>query len=277
MSVEIDMTKFDESLAYLSKVAGKAMPAFLQDEAILLGKTIVNFVPPLRNKRKGYTPKVSGEMAIKTEMTSLFSEANQELIDLVGSKHGLHDINAWTETKGGEALNLQWAHINLSGAQMEHWHNVYQNRNGKVPIVRSNEQGIWRARVVVPRGMLAPFIKSLQRRVGRARASFAQGIARMGVDFPSWISRHFGQVNDISIFDTSRISDPVSPSITFGSRAPGIWEIRSNIKNAVALRSRAMMRRAAILIREMKKSSEAQTYISPAEAFIKRHTQEVVE
>lgn len=239
------MSRHNVAMDSLWRVMGGDMSEFVKDEAKFLGKTIVNFVPPL--KVKGRTAKTAGDMAIDAENHNLFSEATTHLIDRVGSEHGLHNINTFTNGPDGET-NLQWANLDPTGAQMDKYHRQYQNRRGKVPFQKSGGPGVWKSRVVVPFGTLDPFIKKLQARVGRARASIAQGITQLGATFPNWITRHFGEVNSIAIFDASKLSDPVRPSITFGSRAPGIDRIAPRIQAAVTLRTRAMGRRAKLML-----------------------------
>lgn len=250
ITATIDSTRHNvamDSLFNAMCATGGDAAKLVEQETRLLSKTIVNFTPPI--KSKWGNPKTSGEMAIKAELYSLFSEAEPRLIDEVGSKHGTKDINAFITNANGEKVNLQWANLDPLGSRMDEYHEKFQNRRGKVPRTKASGSGVWKARVVVPKGSRDPYIKKLQARVGRARASFAQTAARLGATFPSWISRHFGApISDIAIMELSGLQNPVSPSVVFGSRAPGIDRVRDRVQAAVNFRAKVIVRKVKLIL-----------------------------
>lgn len=247
---QIDLSRFQSAMNGIADaLVGTNGDAeeLVKGEAKRLSTQITNFTPPI--KSKWGNARTSGEMAIKSELYSLFSESEIPLIDTIGSEHGVKDINAWITKKGGEKENLQWANLDPMGDRMAAFHKQYRNRAGKVPKMKAAGAGIWRARVVVPIGSREPYVKNIQRRVGRARASMALCAARLGKNFPSWISRHFGQgLANIAVLDMSSLSNNSRPSITFGSKAPGIYRIADRVQAAVNSRARAMVKRTKLII-----------------------------
>jgi hypothetical protein len=248
ITAQIEMLGLKMQLENLVRVSSKDAAAVVQDEHRLLTKTIVNFTPP--TPALGMSARKAGENAIKRELASFFSEADASLIDTIGSEHGLTGINTYITQKDGQKLQLLWNRIDPLGEGMEAQHKAIRNNRGKIPPSRKSGQGSgkWSARVIVPRGTLAAYTAKIQARVGRWKASWAQGLARTGVNFPAWISRHFGTVNEESVFDLSKMNDPVRPSITFGSNSPGNNRIRSLVQNAVNLRAKAVLRKIKLII-----------------------------
>lgn len=248
IAAQVDTTKAVAALESLSDAlvgAGQDASNLVRDETRRLCKTITNFTPPLKGSGNA---KQTGEHAIEREFKSLFSEATPLLIDEVGSKFGVHDIRtAFVTEQNGTRLNLRWDNLDPTGNRMEDYHEKYQ-KNGKVPLVKNVNNTVWAARVVVPVGSRDPFIKKIQQRVGRWKASFALAGAKLGDKYPSWISRHFGSLSDISVADISGLSNKENPVVLFGSRAPGNNKIRASIQAAVNARARAMVKRVKLIL-----------------------------
>ena len=60
-------------------------------------------------------------------------------------------------------------------------------------------------------------------RVGEMKSTFAFAANQLiGKNYPEWVARHFPSARGKTIFDGSQKNDPECPSISFGSRAPGI-------------------------------------------------------
>lgn len=233
--------------ALIGQGQGSDCSQILRDETRRLSKQIVAFTPPLKSNHGA--PKASGEMAIAGELHSLFTEAGTKLIDEIGSEHGLHDINAFITRPQGDKLNLRWGTIDPTGARMAEYHQKEKNSRGKIGRrVKRSEPGKWFARYVVPTGTLEPYIKTIQKRVGRWRASWATVASNLGQQFPAWISRHFGSVNEISISNIEGLQSRTSPSVTFGSRAPGNQRQRGIIQSAVTARGKAIGKRIRLVL-----------------------------
>lgn len=249
LTVEVDTTKMQENLQALADVmvgSGMDISNLVRDEARRLGKAIVNFTPPLNSKWGG--PRQSGEMAIKSEIYSLFSEASYELIAEVSHDKGFHNIDSYVATRNGLKVELQWANIDPQGAAMDAYHKQFQDRNGKIRRTKASPQGLWKSRVVVPEGMRDPYVKKLQQRVGLMRASIALCASQLGVQFPRWISRHFSSVSSTGISDITGLQNASAPSVVFGSRSKGVGRIRERVQAAVNARSKSIKRRTELMI-----------------------------
>lgn len=95
-------------------------------------------------------------------------------------------------------------------------------------------------RIAVKQQRFAAFLKKITGRVGRMRATFAYTASQLGMTgIPAWISKQFGSVaaDGRAIFDDTELNHPTRPSITFGSRAPGIAAFKPKIANAVKTRT----------------------------------------
>lgn len=237
----------------------------VQDEARLLGRTIVAFTPPL-----GSNARQQGENAIERDIKNLVSEASQLLIDEIGSKYGVHDITAaYRRDKEGHDINLQWENLDPSGARLAEYHKKYRNAKGRIPSVKAIK-GVWRARVVVPDGVRAAFIADVQKHVGLWKASWAELPAKLGEKFPTWIRRHLGHSHGIS--DVTGLQNKLAPSVKFGSRAGGNSRIRSDIQAAVNARAKTIARRVKLILsgynkdlaRGMKAQSRAKDWSEPS-------------
>src|SRR5947207_7817995 len=106
ISVDVDTSRLNVVLSDLQKALigqGKDVSTILKDEQRLLTRTIVNFTPPIPAKQA----RQRGELAVQKDLFSLISEADTRLIDRIGSKYGLKDIDAWRTTPGGKQ-HLIW-------------------------------------------------------------------------------------------------------------------------------------------------------------------------
>lgn len=214
----------------------------VKDETRALSKTMVNFVPPL--KANG-DPKIIGEGAVERDIKNLISEASPEFIDEVGSRYGIVDIDAWITQKDGTRLNLQWEHVDPTGARLDEYHRSYLVQ-GRVPKVKGQfSKGRWKSRVVAPPGARDSLIERKKLNVGRWKASWAFAAAELGATFPRWLSRHFGVLNDVAIFEPHY--DAKSPTITFGSRAAGNFRIQSDLRTAFNVRIKAIRNRIKLI------------------------------
>ncbi len=247
ITVDVDTTKLNEALATLSVVLGKDMVTILKEEHLRLTKTIINFTPP--------TPKTGakqiGEFAIKKDLYSLISEASPELIDRVGSKHGLRNIDDWGTAANGDRYRILWENLDPTGTRLADLHNQYRNPRTGRPRRRKSVDGEWRARIVVEKGQREPYIKLVQANVGRWKAKWAYGAAQLGGRFPAWITRHFGYVANRSLFRFDLSSE--NPYIAFGGSGSNFRKNIAAIKGAITFRKDAIMRRAGLAIRNYSK------------------------
>lgn len=250
---KIDTTALNEKLNSLHDAllgAGKDVSTIVKDEARRLTRTIVNFIPPI--KSHWGNPKASGEGAIRRELQSLFSEASPKLIANLTSRFGVSNVSTFITDKDGTKQEIQWDTVDTTGARMKELHHAAMNRRGKVPLHKRNGYPqIWSARVVVPQGTREPYIKATQKKVGKGKASMAKAGVLMGDKYPRWIADHINN-NQHSVADISKLEDPTSPSVTFGSSAPGIDRLRSRIQSAVRFRATVVGRRIKLILSDYK-------------------------
>ncbi len=248
MSLEVDMSKALHDLAGLKDSEVGDMREIVFGEGGRTITAIVKRTPPLGVGGKNAGAKQAGEAAIQKELGSLFSGAEPKLIREVSAKHGWQDIDGYIELENKTPLQVIWDHLSVDGSDMEALHKQYRNNRGKVRVTKSG-RGRWRARVVVPTARKNEYIRRVQKRVGRWRASLAKGLPALGKSVPSWISRHFASVQGIAILDTSRLNSPLFPSIVFGSRAPGCGDpgFRQRCHGVIVDRIKAVRRRIKLV------------------------------
>ena len=222
--------------------AGQDCANIVRDEHRRLTRTIVNFTPP--------TPASGaqqlGERAVERDIKSLVSEASPELIDRIGSRYGIQDIHAFITLRDGTKKELNWEHLDPTGARLSEYHQMYRDERGRVR-PRKPVEGTWSARVIVPQGVRAPYIKIVQQRVGRWKAKWAYAAAQLGDKYPTWITRHFGRIAADSFYQAD-LKNENGPSITFGGRGPNFRRNLSNVQGAVKFRAKAMLRRAHLMV-----------------------------
>jgi len=215
----------------------------LKEETRALSTTLVNFVPPLRANGE---PRKVGENAVERDIKNLVGEASPEFLDDIGARYGIVDIDAWLTKDGGAKLNLKWDHLDPSGARLEEYHRSYRDRDGRIPKVKGQYgESKWKARVVAPPGARDQLIAAKKARVGRWKASWAFAAFELGASFPNWLSRHFGTLNELAVFDARY--DAKSPTITFGSRAGGNFRIAKDLNQGFKVRINAIKKRLELM------------------------------
>ncbi len=125
LTADIDTTRFNDVMGSLHDALigqGKDVSTLLKDEHKRLTRTIINFTPPI----PATGAKQRGELAVKKDLYSLISEAGPELIDRVGSKHGLQNIDDWTSGVGGKT-HILWDHLDPNGTNLTELHNLYRD------------------------------------------------------------------------------------------------------------------------------------------------------
>src|SRR6266496_3914455 len=144
-SISLDSTKLDRALHSLRETMlgrGQDITNLLIDEQRRLARAIVNVCPP----GPGSGAKKVGEFAVEHDIHRLVSEASPALIDKIGSKYGVSNIQAQIFTKQGEPILLEWAHLDPSGARLAEYHRLYLNERGRIPKQPSSGRGRWVAR-----------------------------------------------------------------------------------------------------------------------------------
>ncbi|MDB6022929.1 MAG: hypothetical protein JWQ04_2786 [Pedosphaera sp.] len=224
----------------------------VQKQTRLLARTIVNFIPPIRAQGQKGSAQLNGEDSAKKDLCSLFSEAKPQTMDEIGSLHGVKNIDTWVTGPAGKT-HLLWDHLDPNAAHMPEEHNLYRGRYGTVKRLRPPGAGTWKARVVIPQGSRAPYIKAVQGRVGIAKCTIALAGMRLGdTGYPAWIHRHVDEVLQGKAILHINLENPAAPAITFGSRAPGITRFGQRVQDAVSFRARVMGRELKLILNDYK-------------------------
>ena len=102
-------------------------------------------------------------------------------------------------------------------------------------------------RVRVSRSTFRATIRSIERKIGQLRASFARTAQELVPlkRIPGWVQKQISEVksNGKSVYDPARLNDPDAPSIAFGAIAIGVVEnavIHDKIRGAVGRRSKSL-------------------------------------
>lgn len=122
-------------------------------------------------------------------------------------------------------------------------------------------------RIVVRRGVYQQFRRDLQARYGRLEASFALTAKKLrgtSAKVKAYIARHLTGEALPNITDLTRLGQKGSPSITFGSFAPGVEGFEFEIQRAVDIRVDKMERRHALILNDYVKDVNAGRAPKPA-------------
>jgi hypothetical protein len=247
VAFELDTSRLNRALGdVLDALMGRGdlsdARELLRQEGKLFTRQAIRFTPPKSRQQ--------GEQAIERELGSLFSEADQHTLDEIGSKHGLHHIDAYLALRGGgkgNVVHLQWENLDPTGERMQEYHNAYRNARGRVPL-RKQRKGMWASRVVVPKGMKEPYIERVKKHVGRWKASWCKLAGVLGVNVPSWIAAHVSASNPRAIGDISGLHHGPVPTLVMGSRAPGVAGQDHAVRSALDVRAKSLARRAKLIV-----------------------------
>jgi hypothetical protein len=254
VTVDIDTSVLSWKIDELARVMRKDPMEVFKDEMRLLNRTIVNFIPPSRERGGKGAARAVGEAAVERQLKNLISEADPELIDTIGSQYGIRNINAYITKDDGSKLELRWENLDPTGSRLPEYHARYRNRAGRIPN-RKKTLGKWASRVVVPWGVRKPYIEKKKGLVGFWKATWAASTAAaLGDTFPAWISRHYGRVAGLSVCKAD-FSNPDKFSFTFGSRRTGNYRFSDRIRDAVAFRSKTISRRIKLILSEYNKET----------------------
>jgi hypothetical protein len=253
ITAEVDSNRLQLAMGELrSAMLDKGMDAsnIVSQNTRALARTLTNIAPPL--KGPGGSSQKIGLNRIEKELKSLFTEVEPLTIDEVGSLHGIRNIDTFLTQRDGGRLNLLWDNIDPLGAHMPEFHRKYRSSRGRIPYDRrAAGAGTWRARVVVPQGSRAPYIKAVQARLGRAKCSIGLVGMMLADNYPTYIMRHKGSVQNIAHVEI-QLDRKNFPGVAFSSRAPGIGQIRNAVQSAVTWRAKAVERRVRLVLTRYK-------------------------
>jgi len=255
LTIHVDSQRLNGALDGLRQAMigrGQDISNILVQEQKLLAITIVNFTPPSAGqsttsaKMPSAAHQKTGEDAVKNDLYSLISEANPAFLDKIATKYGVRSVNTHVASQEKGKTHLIWDNIDLNGADLPRLHAEYRNRRGRIP-KQKGRRGEWKSRVVVPYGKRDQYVKQVQARVGRWQAKWALAASQQGAKFPAYISRHFSSVADKS-YSIWTLNDTNGPSVMFGGRGPSFARQLDKIRDAIRVRTGAIVRKTKLII-----------------------------
>jgi hypothetical protein len=255
-TITVDHSRFNAQLDALLDASEKDAPDVLKSEHARLTNLIVNFVPPPKHVGD---PQTVGEAAVKKDLYSLISEADERALKPIIDQYGTENIDAY-RTYNKQQVHLQWDHIAIGSEQLADLHNQYRNQYGRINRRKSSE-GQWNSPVVVVKGLRDEYVAAVQENVGRMKSRWAYCAHLLGSKFPNFISRHFRTTANESTATIDLTSK--NPSIIFGGRGRGFGQTRDAIRDAGNIRSKQIAKRIEFLTKVYKKDIESGTTVRP--------------
>ena len=208
LTLEIDTTVWANKLAQLKVTTGQSMREVLDEEWPLLMGKIIAFTPP--------KTLAQGRAAVASDIQKTMRSFDPENI----RTEGIREI---VDRKDYAAYNIVSGRV--KSGPMAHttaapfdpgFHLARRNSRGRVgsgdPVVMLGTDAL----------MLRKYTKSVQDRVGWAKAGWLQALRLVGGVAPSFVSRH--EPGNGSVIDDR--TNPDRPSITAINRTP--WAIRKD-------------------------------------------------
>lgn len=264
---KIDTTIFKSMIAALREIVPQDAGDFLRDETARLSEEVAKQISRRTPKNKG---------GLNKDIRSVFAPRPKNLLPL-DAQHG---------TKG-----MRWLAAGpnyLTGVKEYRYHDtdtaqdmlkLFYKSKGHLPVDRYRDLGERKTghwdfkartgrnqhvselqRVVVKRGVYKQFQAMLAARYGRLEASFAltAKILRGGsAKVKAYIARHLNGEKLPNITELSGLGNKPSPSLQFGSYAPGVEGFEDEIQTAVNIRVDKMVRRAELIMNDYAKDISA--------------------
>jgi hypothetical protein len=106
-------------------------------------------------------------------------------------------------------------------------------------------------RLMVKRAVFKKFVTFVSNHVGRLKASFVATAKKLqpSTTAPQWIGRHITNgATPKSITDLTGLENIQHPSVTFGSRSPGVTKFQGVVQKAVATRKAKVAARLRLVL-----------------------------
>lgn len=237
VTITVDTTRFGNVMNDLyDAMIGQGQKAdfaqVIQDEARLLNKQIIKFIPPksgaqgkqaikrdIRRAMKPLNPDGWKDQKLVKSMKKLMRQGNdQELTDVVRNfKSG--QFKSWRVTRFDPRI-----------------HDGQRKSRGRV--YRENKVFVY------PAKEHKDYSKRIQNRTGRFKASFAVSYIAMGGKVQGWIVKHVPSSPNAIYF--SQLNG-TQPFVVFGSRSPGSRRLEGWVTGALRARGEAINKRIKLI------------------------------
>ncbi len=242
-TVQIDDVRFRDALNRLASL-GLQTGRVLKVEAKALLREIIKRTPP--------DDRAQGENAIKQDIFGgrKVNVGGGNLVKTIGiffiigenanAAQGKDGAAYFPRRGGGYAVEHNYWKPNATVQEMADVHNAARSRaTGRVSIAGSmtKKVGRWRFvdRMTVKRSAANRYFRHIKQHVGKLKGGWAVAANALGINLPSWITRH-ANANQGFVLDD--LGNGPSPSITIGNTSKGA---RSKTESAV---KRALYNRA---------------------------------
>lgn len=236
-----DTTKLNSRIeelhdALIGSGQGGDAATIFEDESRRFLQQVIRLTPP--------KSKAQGEAAIARDLIKVFTPVNEEMLNMIGSEHGLSAVDVWISSAGDERKELDWRKIDPNGEGMADFHNRNRDRRGRTYNLKKQRSDKWYAPYVVSFEDFAKYKAKIYSYVGRRKAAWGKSFIGLGGKLPSWIDRHTPRAK--GEFHNAR--DLERPSITMINRAPGITDDLRIVQSALRVRYEAIGKRLRLVI-----------------------------
>lgn len=160
LSLDFDTTKFERSIASLSRYVKTDGPTLLKQQARGFVRRVIDMTPPGSERVRGASAKRQGEMAVRADMRKLFTPRR---------------FKVKTKAK----------HTDLAALHKRH-----RNQRGRVN---------GRPRYSVKTEDFRTYEKEMLAQIGTLAAGWNAAARALGVRVPAWISRHGSRYGTVEI------------------------------------------------------------------------------
>lgn len=239
VTIDLDTSKLNSRIEELhDALAGQGgdVSTIFEDESRRFLQQVIRLTPP--------KTKAQGEAAIARDLIRIFTPVNEDMLNIIGSEHGLSAIDVWINTAGGERKELDWRKIDPTGDGMAEFHNRNRDSRGRAYNLKRQRGDKWYAPYVVSFEDFAKYRDKMFARVGRRKSGWAKSLAALGGKSASWITRHLGTAPG----EYHNAYNLDKPSIVMINRAPGIAQDVHVVNSALRIRQQAISKRIRLVL-----------------------------
>jgi hypothetical protein len=214
--LEIDYSKYNATVARVIDETGRTGGDVVRQFTKLFVGDAIKLTPPTGNApftENLNDQKKAGEMAVKNDINRGFTEIESlGIVKDPDNKVG-QSLKRYARRQEFGKLETLIKRIGFKGKfaafPTPRRHLETRDRYGRV------RKGKDSATLIMRTGSVAPFIKQVQRLVGRAKAGWGNAARALGLPIPQWIARH---AEPGEVIDESR--NLQNPSMTVSNHVP---------------------------------------------------------
>lgn len=259
-SLEASLTRWNSFVAGKIDMTQLAGQGVTRKEAGRLVQTLIKITPPA--DRKGSMDKLGAK--VEGKFHSLGEESGHSFSEFsAGSKAGQGDVR-WYAFQPNSIYGIK-QDLDMSEASVEDLRDVYYktqlNGDGRIVAGTRGRQTVylWQ-KITTKAATVKKLAKRLKDHFGRLKAGWLpswKDLGRPGGTYspPGWVTDHEDGARGYSI---NGLGDPRFPQFTLENHAKGAGTAKMNglVRDALVIRSEAMVKRMSFLIKHPEKLSE---------------------